>query len=527
MNPLDALFLDIEDEDPRASLAISSVAVLDGPAPTDEEFLAVVRSRLPLVPRYRQKIVQLPLDLGRPLWIDDPGFDLAYHVRRTMLAEPGDDAALSEKVAEIMGSRLDRDRPLWEYWIVDGLADGRWAVVSKVHHCMVDGVSGTHLYNTIFDHSSDAEPAPPEKAWRPEPMPSAWDMAAGALRDLALVPVEQVRLLRDAVREPRATLRRVGATIQGLATLAEAAWPAVSTSLVGPLGRKRRYAIARAPLADLVAVGHKADVSFNDVALAAISGALRDLLQGRSEEPHPHAVRSLVPVSVRAPGEEGIYENRISMMLVYLPVHLDDPVDRLTAVHETVGRLKANREALAADAMMSLARHEPFPPISWGMRLASRLPQRQYTTVTTNVPGPREPLYLLGRRLIEILPYVPIATRLRVGVAVFSYCGQVTFGVTGDYDSTPEVDRVARAIERELRALVARYSPPEKPAARRRKSAVTRPALLKASAVPVTAKRPPARTVDKAANTEAARKKAAVPPPRKPRQSRTVTRQKT
>jgi diacylglycerol O-acyltransferase len=230
-------------------------------------------------------------------------------------------------------------------------------------------------------------------------------------------------------------------------------------------------------------------------------------------------------VSVRAPGEEGVYENRISMMLVYLPVHLDDPVQRLIAVHETIGRLKAHHEAEAADAMVSLARHEPFPPISWGMRLASRLPQRQYTTVTTNVPGPREPLYLLGRRLIEILPYVPIATRLRIGVAVFSYCGQVTFGVTGDYDSTPEVDRLARAIERELQALIAHYAPPDKPAALRRKAAVTRPKRSKASAVPNAATRSPARTVKKAENTQAvAKKKAAVPPPR---QNRTVARQNT
>jgi diacylglycerol O-acyltransferase len=249
--------------------------------------------------------------------------------------------------------------------------------------------------------------------------------------------------------------------------MAEAIWPAASTSLTGPLGSKRRYAIARAPLADLVAVGHSAGVSLNDIALAAISGALRELLQDRHESPHPHAVRSLVPVSVRAPGEEGVYENRISMMLVHLPVHLDDPVERLTAVHETVGRLKAGHEAQAADAMMTLARHEPFPPISWGIRLASRLPQRQYTTVTTNVPGPQEPLYLLGRRLVEILPYVPIATRLRVGVAVFTYCGQITIGVTGDYDTTPEVERVARAIERELHALTASIAPP-KPAGRRK-----------------------------------------------------------
>ncbi|MCK2215897.1 wax ester/triacylglycerol synthase family O-acyltransferase [Actinomadura sp. ATCC 31491] len=463
LSPLDAAFLDLEDEEPEVSLAISSVAVLEGPPPTHEEFLAAIRSRLPLVPRYRQKLKELPFDLGSPLWVDDPAFDLEYHVRRERLVAPGDDAALCARIADIMSQRLDRDRPLWEYWVLEGLAGGRWALVSKVHHCMVDGVSGTHLYYVVFDESPEGSGPMPPDDWRPVPAPSTLSLLGGALRDLALNPVEQVRMVGRALREPKETARRVAETARGLAGLAGALWPAVASTLTGPIGRQRRYAVARAALPEALEARKRAGVSLNDLVLAAIAGGFRTLLLGRGEEPDPHAVRTLVPVSVRARGEEGIYENRISLMLAFLPVHLADPVERLRAVHDHLAELKAGMEAQAGEAMTALARHEPFPPVNWGVRLAAHLPQRNVITVTTNVPGPRKPLYLLGRRTLEILPYVPIATRLRTGVSIFTYCDQLTFGVTGDYDHVPEVPELAEAIAAELRALIAAYKPPEPP----------------------------------------------------------------
>lgn len=460
MSPLDATFLYFEDEDPQASLAISSVAVLEGPAPTDDEFLTAIRAKLHLVPRYRQKVRQLPFDLGSPLWIDDPAFDLNRHFRRTRLEGRGDDAALCEQVGVIMSLRLERDRPLWQYWLIDGLAGGRWAVVSKVHHCMVDGVSGTHLYDVIFDttpEGSDAEV--PQDTWHAAAEPSTLRLAAEAVWDLALNPVEQVRMLGTALRSPRATAGRIVDTARGLARLAETLVPVTGNSLLGPLGKQRRYAFARASLPGLVDVGHQAGVTFNDVVLSVISGGFRTVLQQRHESLDSHAVRSLVPVSVRAPGTEGVYENRVSMMLADLPVHLSDPVARLKAVHEHLDGLKASMEAQAGEAMTTLARHEPYPLISWPLRLAMRMPQRNIVTVTTNVPGPRRPLYLLGRRLVEILPYVPIAYRLRTGISIFTYGGQVTFGVTGDAAGAPEVERLAAAIEAEVRALLAAYRP--------------------------------------------------------------------
>jgi diacylglycerol O-acyltransferase len=461
MSPLDAAFLELEDEDPHVSLAISSAAILDGPAPSHEDFLAVLRPRLPLVPRYRHKVRQVPLDLGLPVWVDDPQFDLNRHVRRTALPAPGDEAAFCALMARVMSQRLDRRHPLWEYWVVEGLAGGRWALISKVHHCLVDGVSGTHLYYAIFDESpTGTRIAIPADTWSAAPEPSTVRLTAGALLELARSPIEQARLIRTALRTPRATVRRVAQTTQGLATLAGALKPATPSSLNGPIGRQRRYSVARASLTDVIEVGRRAQASVNDVVLAAITGGFRELLLQRGEQPDPHSVRSLVPVSVRAVGDEGICENRVSLMLAFLPVHLDDVAHRVRAVHEQLAELKASGEAQAGEAMTTLARHEPFPPISWGMRLAARVPQRSIVTVTTNVPGPRQPLYLLGRRVVEILPYVPIASQLRFGVSIFTYCGQVTFGVTGDYDNAREVDQLARAIQDQLTELVRVYRPP-------------------------------------------------------------------
>lgn len=465
MSPLDAGFLDLEDEDPHASLAIASVAVLEGPVPSQEELLTAMEERLPLVSRYRQKPRQVPFDLGRPVWVDDPNFELTHHVRRTAVPAPGDDDALCRLVARVMSQRLDRNRPLWEYWVVEGLAGRRWALISKVHHCMVDGISGVHLYDVLFDQAPDGPSTPPAQAWSPEPEPSTLRLTVDALLELALSPVEQLRLAGRALQAPQATAHRVVETARGLIALAGALTPAAPSSLNGPIGRQRRYAVARARLADVIGIGRQARVSVNDVVLAAISGGYRALLQQRGEEPDAHTIRSLVPVSVRATGDEGVYDNRISLMLAFLPVHVADPAERLRAVHEHLTQLKASGEAQAGEAMTTLAKHEPFPPVSWGMRLAARLPQRSIVTVTTNVPGPRQPLYLLGRRMIEILPYVPIASRLRTGISVFTYCGEVTFGITGDYANAGGLDRMARAIEQGIQDLFRAHQPtPAEPA---------------------------------------------------------------
>ena len=469
LNPLDALFVDAEDADPHTSMAIASIAVFEGPAPSHQEFLAYLAGRLPQVPRYRQKLRAVPFRLGRPVWADDPDFDLDYHVRRTALPAPGGDEELAALMARVMSQRLDRDHPLWEYWVAEGLAEDRWALISKVHHCMVDGVSGTDLYRVIFDFSPEPSPAAADsRAVSAEPSPV--QLAALAALDVITLPAREALALTDAMADPAGAARQVTDTARALAKLTPAMRPATGSSLSGHIGRQRRYTWARASLDDVKAIKRKLGGTVNDVALAAISGGFRTLLLARGEEPGPHMVRSLVPVSVRAPGEEDVYNNQVSAVLADLPVHLADPVERLAAVQAELLALKTSREAEAGEALTAVGRYTPFPVASWWVRLGFALPQRDIVTVTTNVPGPQQPLYGMGRRIAEIIPYVPIATTLRTGVSIFSYCGKMTFGITGDFATSPDLDVLAHGIEDGISELLKashRRTRPTRPRARR------------------------------------------------------------
>jgi WS/DGAT/MGAT family acyltransferase len=472
LSPLDALFVDAEDEDQHTSMAIASIAVFEGPPPCHEEFLAYLAGRLPLVPRYRQKLRTVPFRLGPPVWVDDPHFDLGYHVRRTALPGPGGDQQLAELMARVMSQRLDRDHPLWEYWVIEGLARGRWALISKVHHCMVDGVSGTDLYRVIFDFSP--EPSPPamdDRAVGAEPSPL--ELAARAALDNAVLPVRDALALTSAAANPGGAIQQAADMVRAMAKLAPALWPATGSSLSGPIGKGRHYTWARASLDDVKKIKRELGGTVNDVVLAAISGGFRALLLARGEQPEPHMVRSLVPVSVRAPGEESIYENRVSGVLADLPVHIADPAERLAAVRAELEALKASKEAMAGEALASLGRYSLYPVTSWWVRRAFGLRQREIVTVTTNVPGPGQPLYGMGRRLLEIIPYVPIATTVRTGISIFSYCGQLTFGITGDFAANPDLDVLARGIEHGMAELLTAARRHHRAAAARARRAAT------------------------------------------------------
>jgi len=446
LKPMDAQFVDAENEDSHASFAIASIAIFEGPAPSYADFFAAVEGRVALVPIYRRKLREVPLGLGPPVWVDDPNFDLAYHLRQTALPAPGSDEQLASLIARVMAQRLDRDFPLWEYWLVEGLTEGRWALISKVHHCMVDGISGTDLYRVIFDLSP--EPAPPTADTMTAPAePSGLALAASAAVDMVARPVRGAAALASALTRPGDTARQASQTARAVAKLVGSALPARASSLSGPIGRQRRYAWARASLDEVKTIKRELGGTVNDVVLAAISSGFRALLLSRGEDPEPHMLPSLIPVSLRAPGEEDRYENRFSVVLADLPVHLPDPVERLKAVRAEMSDVKSVREASAAEALVALGQYTPFPLASLTVRLAYRLPQREIATVTTNVPGPQQPLYALGRRLTEMIPYVPIATRLRTGVSIFTYCGQMTFGITADYATNPDVDVLARGIE--------------------------------------------------------------------------------
>jgi diacylglycerol O-acyltransferase len=453
LSPLDAGFLEAEDGDEHASLAIASVTIAAGPVPPQEELVEAIASRLRYVPRYRQRIRRTPLNLGPPVWVDDHAFDLSYHVRRTALPAPGDEQALCRLVARIMSQRLDHDRPLWECWVIEGLAGGEWAVLLKVHHCMIDGIAGIQLLGLIFDAALDpGDETASDTGWDPEPEPSTSGLLLRSIGAILRSPAAQWRLLNQGLRSPVTLAQSIYATSRGIATFLGSLTPVAKSSLTGPIGRPRRYSVARARRSDLIEVAHRYGVTVNDVVLAAIGGGFRTLLLHRGERPDAESVRALVPVSVRR-GNRSL-DNRISMMLPMLPVDVADPVQRLERVHEHLMTLKASNEIQAGLAVTTLARYEPFIPVSWAVRLVARLPQRQVVAVTTNVPGPREPLSILGRPIRQILPYVPIALRIRTGVAVMTYQDQVTVGVTADFDSGPEVDLLAEAIAASITELV-------------------------------------------------------------------------
>lgn len=452
LKPMDAQFVDAEDEDRNASFAIASIAVFEGPAPSYQEFYTAVEGRLPLVPIYRRKLRTVPFRLGPPVWVDDPNFDLHYHVRQTALPPPGGDEQLAGLIARVMAQRLDRHFPLWEYWLVHGLAEGRWGLISKVHHCMVDGISGTDLYRVIFDLTPEA--VQPAIETSPVPAePTGLALAASAAADLVARPARGAITLASALTRPGEAVRHASQTARAVAKLASSGLPAAGSSLSGPISRQRRYAWARGSLGEVKTIKRELGGTVNDVVLAAISSGFRTLLLSRGENPEPHMIPSLIPVSTRAPGEEYIYDNRVSVVLADLPVHLTDPVERLAAVRAEMSALKTIRAESAAEALVTLGRFTPYPLASLLVRLGYWLPQPEIATVTTNVPGPQQPLYALGRRLVEIIPYVPIATNLRTGVSIFSYCGQLTFGVTGDYATTPDIGVLARGIEHGIEEL--------------------------------------------------------------------------
>ncbi|KAB7739397.1 wax ester/triacylglycerol synthase family O-acyltransferase [Nostocoides sp. F2B08] len=453
LTPLSAAFLQAEDADSTTSMAIASTAILSGPAPPQEELLDHIRGRLPLVPRFRQTVRRVPFDLAAPVWVDDPDTDVAWHVRRTALPQPGGPEELHRLIARVMSQRMDRTRPLWEYWVVEGLSEDRWAILQKLHHCMVDGVSGTALYDVIFD--TDPVPSPPPvDDWKPQPAPTTLSLTGGGLLDLVLTPVAGLRAAGSLLSSPRTLARRAARTARGTFSLVTDALPVTGSSLSGPVGRQRRYTSTTVPFDAVRLIRSAFPGTVNDVALAAITGGFRALLLSRGEQPRAHAIRSLVPVSIRRPGEESIPDNRVSLLLPYLPVDVADPVAALATVRERIARAATSGEAEAGTDLALIAGYEPFPPVSLGVRLAFHLPQRQLATVTTNVPGPRRPIFLLGRGCTRIIPYVPIADRVRIGVAIFSYNDELTFGITGDYDTASDIDQLTDGINSTLQALI-------------------------------------------------------------------------
>jgi WS/DGAT/MGAT family acyltransferase len=453
MSALDAGFFFLEHD--NTPMHVGSVAVFEGPAPAYGDVVRLLVSKLPQVPRYRQRVRTVPLHLGRPAWVDDEHFEILYHVRHTAVPGPGGGEQLRTLAGRVFAQRLDMAKPLWEMWLVEGLQGGRWALISKVHHCMIDGVAGWDLAAALLDVSPDAE-HPQPVPWAPElGPPAAWAVADG-LRDAIASPLQQLARV-PALARNLPTAQEVIDFARGLPGTVRRLRSPAARSLNGPSGPHRRWEWTAASLAEVRAIRKAFGGTVNDVVLAAVTRGFRDLLAGRGQLTGTTVVRSLVPVSVRAEHERGMLNNRVSAVLVNLPAGEDDPLARLKLLREQMDDLKGTRQAAGAQTLTELAGFAAPTLLALGSRLTFRFPQPLMQTVTTNVPGPQFPLYLLGRQLAEIHPYVPIASNIRISVGILSYLGQLFFGINADFDTVPDVGVLSGGIRRgfdELTALI-------------------------------------------------------------------------
>lgn len=454
LGPVDATFYHLES--PTTPMHVGSVSVLEGPVPELEELESLVAAKLSHVPRYRQRVRPVPLGLGRPVWVDDRDFAPGRHIRHLSVPAPGGDDEVREAVARVLEQPLDLTRPPWEVWLVDGLAGERWALIAKVHHCMVDGIAGTDLLALVFDRRPEAETGDPAP-WRPAPEPSTVDLLAGSLRgtvaDTGHHTLQQLGALRQ-LASPRDWARRTEAVTASVLDLPRQAATAAARTLNGPLGRRRRWAWSATELSTVRRTRRALGGTDNDVVLTAITAGLRDLLRGRDELTDRLVVRTLVPISVRRSSERGQVGNRITAVLVDLAVGEADPLARLAAVRRQMEDHK--RLVLAVDTRTMLSAGDLVAPVmlALGARTAgSAQPIAQ--AVATNVPGPPRPLYALGRRMISLHAHVPIAMGCRLAIGIFSYAGTMTFGINADHAGVPDVDVLAQGIVHGLEELSA------------------------------------------------------------------------
>lgn len=444
LSTLDASFLQAEDSDPHVSLAVGGLSIVEGPPPDYGDLVSAFAERAQGIPRCTQVLHTHLFDLGSPEWVDDPGFDIAHHLHRVALPQPGDDAELFGMIASIMERRLDRERPLWECWIIEGLTDDRWAVLMKIHHCIADGIATAQMLAKLSDDGAGGE------------------TFATSIRAAKESRTSILGLLRPSMNPLnwmgdiwRATLAAEHAVVGAAELTASVLTTAGESSLNGPVTKMRRYSAARVQLTAMKEVCRAFDVTLNDVALAAITNSYRTMLIDRGETPGPHALRTLVPVSMRSVNDFDVTDNRVSAMLPLLPVDQPDPVKQLEIVHSRLAKAKGSGQREGGNAVFSAARNIPFAFSAWTIRLLTRLPQKSVTALATNVPGPRGRQRIMGREVLEILPIPPIALHLRTGIAMVSYADSFFFGITADYDSAPDVDALARGIEDGVRGLAA------------------------------------------------------------------------
>jgi len=477
LSGIDAGFLQVEHD--GAHMHIAGLLRFAGDPPAYADVLQAVERRLHLVPRYRQKLQFVPFGVNLPVWIDDVDFDLRYHIRSLALPRPGSDAQLKRLVGDILSQPLDRTRPLWEMWLIEGLRGGGCALVSKMHHCLADGIASVNVATVILDTepspSDDGAPAP---TWRARPTPSAMRVLADAVSDRLTAPITLGRALLAQLQEPLPLAGRARSLLAGLGEfLASGLRPAPASAYNVATGGHRRFTWVPVSLAEVKAVKDALGGSVNDVVMAAVSGALRRHLARRQEDVAGLTLKAMIPVNVREDAEQDSMGNRISTLFAPLPVELDSPADRLHAVTRAMRDLKAGDQVRGAQLLADVL--EAVSPTLVTMVVKLLAMPRTFNLTVTNIPGPQMPLYFLGRELKEIVPIVPLAAKHAVGIAAFSYNGRLCFGLLGDYGAMTDIEELAE----DLRASLAELSDAVG-AARRRQRAEEKAIELPGKAVP-------------------------------------------
>ncbi len=452
LSPLDVSFLYLEGE--TTPMHVGGVCVLE--APPDgfdyDRLVQIISERIATVPRFRQKIRWVPGRLGNPVWVDDSEFDVTYHVRRSALPKPGTEEQLKELTARVQSRALDRSRPLWEIYLVEGLADGRIAIITKTHHAMVDGVAAVDVGAVILDLTRE----PRETShvdWTPQPEPSSVALVADAVRNAVTKPAEVVSTARANLNDVRRVASRAAGVAGGLAaTLRSTARSAPDSPLNADIGSQRRFGMARTELDDYKRVRKEHGGTVNDVVLATVAGALRTWLLTRGESVNGRTIRAMVPVSVRGEGQQ--LGNRVSSYFVDLPIGEPSPTMRLHQVSYAMTAHKDSGQSVGAEALVAISGFVAPTLHALGARVAAGFSRRLFNVVVTNVPGPQIPLYAAGAEMLEVFPVVPLAKGQAVSIGLTSYNGGVYYGLNADRDAMPDVDVLAQCIEESLAELV-------------------------------------------------------------------------
>jgi WS/DGAT/MGAT family acyltransferase len=452
LTQLDNSFLVYEDTLPSGAMHVASTQIHEAaPLRRDDGSIDIdrieeyVQSRLDRIPRYRQRIARTPLE-GHPVWIDDPTFDIRYHVRHARLPRPGSERQLKRLAGRIFSQRLDRDKPLWELWVIEGLDDDRVAFHSKVHHCMVDGVSGSELISALLTSSPQEKPDPPTR-WIPRRAPSSAELGRDEVLRVLGAPLQVGSALARWARDEDGARHEFAERLAAVARTATdfgGTTPVVFNQAVGP---HRRIDWMPMPLDEIKEIRRAVGGTVNDVVLATAAGAIgRFLSENRGTDLDGVRFRVMAPVSVRTADEKGTFGNRVSAWILDLPIGEPDPLARLAAISELTRERKDSKSALGAEMLASVTEWTGSGLLAAGARLA--MYGTPFNTVITNIPGPRMPLYLLESRLLEIHPHVPLMATLGIGIALFSYDGALSWGFSADWDLVPDLHDLVLATQK-------------------------------------------------------------------------------